>query len=47
MDLWKKALKKFLGEKKYNEIYQNFDVLDFMHIKNNDKVRRENNCKNQ
>lgn len=47
MDHWKKALKKFLGEKKYNEINQNLDVLDFMHIKNNDKVRGENNCKNQ
>jgi hypothetical protein len=47
MDHWKKALKKFLGEKKYNEINKNFDVLDFMHIKNNDKARRENNWKNQ
>ena len=47
MDRWKKVLKKFLGEKKYNEINQNLDVLDFIHIKNNDKGGRENNCKNQ
>ncbi len=33
MARWKKALKKFFGEKKLNEINIGLDILDFMHIK--------------
>jgi hypothetical protein len=33
MDLWKKVLKKFLGEKKLSEISLGFNVYDFIYIK--------------